>query len=374
MGSTMRILEFHVSGLFGREGLTSWIFGPDVNILTGRNGAGKTTILKLIWYTMSGNIDIALREVQFSEVRLKTTDYEVNVRKISRTDCEIKFIDDTGDYFFQDISDGDEFTNYAEDQAKEHLIDHGASVFFPTFRRIEGGFSTGVRSSAGALSSYQLGRQGELGEALASVSRRLSKGRHTFVSSMSTSDLRELLLKQYGSLSQKSSELQSHMSQEMISKIKAYQDAAQSQIRADALIDEIKKDIERMETDRLELFSALNAVENLTSRILRHKGIQFEKKIGFGEAAEAINSDLLSAGEKQFLSFLFYNAFTRDAVILIDEPELSLHVDWQRILLSTLRSQSADNQFVVATHSPFIYGSYPERELALSDDRGFDSE
>ena len=37
-------------------------------------------------------------------------------------------------------------------------------------------------------------------------------------------------------------------------------------------------------------------------------------------------------GEKQMLSFLCYNAFANQTCIFIDEPEISLHVDWQRIL------------------------------------------
>ena len=43
---------------------------PDLNILTGRNGSGKTNLLKLIWYIISGNILLALQEVQFQRAVL----------------------------------------------------------------------------------------------------------------------------------------------------------------------------------------------------------------------------------------------------------------------------------------------------------------
>lgn len=79
-----------------------------------------------------------------------------------------------------------------------------------------------------------------------------------------------------------------------------------------------------------------------------------------GEAKEAMFSDKLSAGEKQMLSFICYNAFSQDSVFFIDEPEISLHVDWQRTLFPTLMSQSSNNQFFVATHSPFIYSKYED--------------
>ena len=70
------------------------------------------------------------------------------------------------------------------------------------------------------------------------------------------------------------------------------------------------------------------------------------------------------------LSFLCYNAFSENAAIFIDEPELSLHVDWQRLLLPTLLEQGTGNQFFIATHSPFIYAKYPDKEIPLGDDRG----
>ena len=62
------------------------------------------------------------------------------------------------------------------------------------------------------------------------------------------------------------------------------------------------------------------------------------------------------------LSFLCYNTFSENAAIFIDEPELSLHVDWQRLLLPTLLEQGIENQFFIATHSPFIYSKYPDKE------------
>ncbi|WP_404977927.1 AAA family ATPase [Agrobacterium tumefaciens] len=58
--------------------------------------------------------------------------------------------------------------------------------------------------------------------------------------------------------------------------------------------------------------------------------------------------------------------------IFIDEPELSLHVDWQRQLFPLLLSQQQSNQFIIATHSPFIYSKYPDREVVVDPDRGDD--
>jgi len=70
------------------------------------------------------------------------------------------------------------------------------------------------------------------------------------------------------------------------------------------------------------------------------------------------------------LSFICYNAFAQNSVLIIDEPELSLHADWQRLLFPTLLQQQTSNQFIVATHSPFIYSKFSDKELMLDADRG----
>ena len=71
------------------------------------------------------------------------------------------------------------------------------------------------------------------------------------------------------------------------------------------------------------------------------------------------------------LSFICYNAFYDNTIFFIDEPELSLHVDWQRQLYPILKSQNKNNQFIFATHSPFIYGKFPDKEIMINIDKGF---
>jgi predicted ATPase len=63
-----------------------------------------------------------------------------------------------------------------------------------------------------------------------------------------------------------------------------------------------------------------------------------------------------SSGERELLTYLFaiYALNVRDALIIVDEPELHLHPKWQKTLLQLFirLAQSTGNQFLLATHSP----------------------
>lgn len=65
----------------------------------------------------------------------------------------------------------------------------------------------------------------------------------------------------------------------------------------------------------------------------------------------------LSAGEKQLL-YLLLTVFLMDekpAILLLDEPELSLHITWQENLLEALCKLNPACQIIMTTHSPSIF-------------------
>jgi len=365
----MKIVAFEVTGLLGRDTQLRLEFNDDINIITGRNGSGKTSLLKLLWYIMSGNILLALKEVNFKKAKLETSIYECTVHRTSSNTCRVEWLRDGHEQVFEDERDNDDdiYLN-AEDPANELLQSEGSSVFLPTFRRIEGGFTLGEKSMNPVTRA-----KGDIEDSLVALSRRLTNSEHVFVTALSTADVVSLLVKKYTDLSEQYNLLQQDVSQAIISKIKQYkQDVSDttSLRTANAILDEIRIQIEGMDSSRETIMRPLEAVRSLAMKLFRHKGIKLGKTLNFGDAADSINSDALSAGEKQMLSFIAYNAFYSEAVMLIDEPELSLHVDWQRQLFPILLGQQASNQFVIATHSPFIYSKYPEKELQIDPERG----
>ena len=96
----------------------------------------------------------------------------------------------------------------------------------------------------------------------------------------------------------------------------------------------------------------------------------------------------LSHGELRLVHMLsviadIYTGGGRWNTILIDEPEVGLHIDWQRELVSAIKSELIDPQeflkppvkIVIATHSPEIVASSPADAVpvtSLSEDLGVD--
>ncbi len=71
----------------------------------------------------------------------------------------------------------------------------------------------------------------------------------------------------------------------------------------------------------------------------------------------------LSSGEKHVLR-IFAEALTvNESSLLIDEPEISLHVDWQRRLVASLVLLNPGCQLVVATHSPEVMAEIPDEKI-----------
>ena len=75
----------------------------------------------------------------------------------------------------------------------------------------------------------------------------------------------------------------------------------------------------------------------------------------------------LSSGEKQLFIILGEALLQKDAewTYIADEPELSLHVDWQEVLVDNLRTLNPNSQVIFATHSPDIVSHYSEHAIKM---------
>ncbi|MFD2082936.1 Predicted ATP-binding protein involved in virulence [Actinopolymorpha cephalotaxi] len=99
----------------------------------------------------------------------------------------------------------------------------------------------------------------------------------------------------------------------------------------------------------------------------RGAGLRFELPSG-----EPISPSQLSSGEQQMMVLAYEILFRAEkgTLVLIDEPEISLHVLWQDSLIQDLTNmgRASDLQFLMATHSPVLLASHPETERSLDLD------
>ena len=56
------------------------------------------------------------------------------------------------------------------------------------------------------------------------------------------------------------------------------------------------------------------------------------------------------------------------AVLLMDEPELSLHIERQRELIKAIRQLNKNCQLIMTTHSPSIYAAGWQDKIVYIDD------
>ncbi len=75
----------------------------------------------------------------------------------------------------------------------------------------------------------------------------------------------------------------------------------------------------------------------------------------------------LSDGEKQiYFRAIFFNTLNlENSLIFVDEPELSLHPQWQSLAVNFYQNAGNDNQVFLATHSPHIIGKVPPESVFL---------
>lgn len=128
-------------------------------------------------------------------------------------------------------------------------------------------------------------------------------------------------------------------------------------------IDEIINFSQTYQEKIAELRAPIKRLENITSNFFKEGG----KKIQIADDGE-IKVQLrngtfssvfgLSSGEKQIIIMIAHLIFEEDqkpsGIFIIDEPELSLHISWQEIFVSSITEASPKTQFILATHSPSI--------------------
>ena len=119
-----------------------------------------------------------------------------------------------------------------------------------------------------------------------------------------------------------------------------------------------------------KVVNEINSIFDILELDVKLKGFSKDEKtmpIFENSAGEEFDINDLSSGEKQlFLRTLSIKMLEpKNSIILIDEPELSLHPKWQQRIIEVYKKIGENNQIIIATHSPHILGSVTSENIFI---------
>lgn len=116
-----------------------------------------------------------------------------------------------------------------------------------------------------------------------------------------------------------------------------------------------------------EIFKQRDDFIDILKAFIKDKNFEFKNGSLVVEKNGSVPISKLSSGEKQLI-ILFAEALLQRQepyIFIADEPELSLHVAWQREILPAIRKLNPNAQLVVATHSPEVAGKYSDKLIDM---------
>ncbi len=118
--------------------------------------------------------------------------------------------------------------------------------------------------------------------------------------------------------------------------------------------------LQRGDMDEARQTSARKAkFQDMVERLFSETGktlVRDANELRFSQGGDVLTPYQLSSGEKQMLLILL-TALTEDGlpyVLFMDEPEVSLHIEWQKQLIDLIMELNPNVQILLTTHSPAV--------------------
>jgi ABC-type cobalamin/Fe3+-siderophores transport system ATPase subunit len=124
-------------------------------------------------------------------------------------------------------------------------------------------------------------------------------------------------------------------------------------------ISDVNAEIERTTRSQRAFQSIIGELYSGDKQIVFSNYSTIEVRMG----RRSLSVDGLSSGEKQLLRILLTTLAGETSPVLVDEPELSMHIDWQRSIVQSMRAVNPDCQLVLATHSPEVVARIPQHQM-----------
>jgi predicted ATPase len=360
------ITEIKIYGLLGRADPVHLKLERDVNVFFGENGSGKTTLLKILDAAMSRNGDVMLAlPVQRAEVYIFSVSENRIIkhvwdRKTKKSDALQHTI---LEFDWDELTPSDRhYVKQAAPSIPWQLTPKGvargirwAHIFLPTTRLY---LDENLRSSSKPLTEAQFDAifvenlnkswLRYYSAVLSEVSKIQDAGLRTVVNYALAPKLKETvgpILDPIGAYDRVSKFLKRQVATESIlgpktSFLKRYEKEENLRRIVDS-IDTLEK-----------LFSNRKSVAIIGNEL----GIQLEN-------GDRLSIASLSSGEKHLLKIFLSAMSAEENSIIIDEPELSMHIDWQHAFVHSTMNLNPRCQLIIASHSPEIMADLPDEKI-----------
>ena len=405
--SFIQSLEIH--GFMGSTGIRRIEFKRDINVITGPNGSGKTSLIKIIESAFTGDIT-SIRSIRFNYVEARIYSTILNgtvIRTISKNDLSSTVVgleDVIADNFGTMTIDGldkqgrpkfrrawkSKFDENVKNREPNRLDSSWAHRYLPTNRIVRDGASRS--KNLPAVKGNQIGED-ELNQIIAQQINanyeRINLLQNRKIAIAQGAGMRRVLQSVIGgirvdSLSENKGELidddlLQSLYKSMCNVTKREGFSSDSNISIEDLRAGINRDARLLEIFK-EFHEIESRVRSISAPLERFKEslsayLGGNLKISFGsEGIEAKTMDgkevelkFLSSGQKQIIGILVECILAEENLFMVDEPEISLHIEWQQKLVSSLTLINPLAQIILATHSPEIAASVSSgNEIALT--------
>ncbi|NDV66494.1 AAA family ATPase [Bacteroides sp. 224] len=125
------------------------------------------------------------------------------------------------------------------------------------------------------------------------------------------------------------------------------------------MIELLNSNDEEQRSKAADLSLAKRKFQDMVDSLFGYTNKTIDRKrndIAFFQNNELLFPDKLSSGEKQMLVILLTVLVRNNehCVLFMDEPEASLHIEWQQKLIAMIRELNPNVQMILTTHSPAV--------------------
>ncbi|WP_377111818.1 AAA family ATPase [Pseudoalteromonas sp. M58] len=297
------ITHLSIKKIFGYKNL-EWTLGDDTSILIGKNGCGKSTVLKLIYACLQNDKEVleSFNSPYIELTLLKTFDNgETQESVISHSKSPINI----------NVKMVNTFDNKDEQKSGEVLsLDKQLQQLMAKFGEFQRNLVQAVNKRVGEK----------------------MKVRDSMIKNLDSSTSEDF-------------------------------------INLQKITSEINKVTEEINAPLLKFTTIIDSFFDKTGKsiVFDHESAPIMFEIENKEETYNIKITDLSSGEKQLLIIFLTVILQKNSpfILLMDEPETSLHVEWQAVFIDKIKELNPNIQIIIATHNPLILLNREQDEIGI---------